>query len=549
MKHILSFIIFAFLAAACSDMYELQKKYEGEFVYPGQFDTIVGHIGFERVELDLMKAGRVPASQVKLGKAKQTVVEYDDQVITIDSLASWVNITGLTSAKLYRFSVYTIDEFKNQSVPQEIALIPFTSSDLEALALSSPSIQKSPSSAVINWPNGISSVLMEYCSLSFQYTDKDGVVRSGERGEDSRFFIGNVEPEQTVEVNMKYRVVPLVSNEAILDTVVIGDVLSVSMPSGSTEFSVAEKAILEANGVTVFTSDGVSDIEKLVYPVYASSLQDIFYFPNLKVLDLTGGELFPIPELSYTGNGITGIVGGGEFVPFMRKAGDMVSGNTQSLKDLLESGILEKVYYRPHSMGLDDMLQPYVETGIVELVEGPESVLIPDKFQLDGVVQDNAWKMDITYPAFDAPAGEGLENIYKTVLKAKNASFVFVLPKEYEFNIEEYPYLKMKVYAPAESTFAGTYYPYRKIWLRFMNYLWSFSQNSSFGQQYWSPDLITIDDAELQKWTELTIDMGTALDRHNRAIVINIGGEPSLTWDPPADIIYYFADIRFTREP
>ena len=351
MRHILFLFILALLAAACSDMYELQQEYEGEIVYPARFDTIVGHIGYERVEIDLMKAGRIPAGQIKLGKAKQTVVEYGDQQITIDSLASWINITGLTQAKLYRFKVYTIDEFQNQSVPQEIALIPFTSGDLEALEVSSPRILKSPSSAVIDWPNGISSVLMNYCSLLFEYTDKDGVVRSGERKADSRFFVGNVEPGQTVEISMKYKVVPIVSNEEILDTLVIEDVLAVTMPDGSTEFSVAEKAILEANGVTVFTADGVANIEKLVYPVHASSLQDIFYFPNLKELDLTGGDLFSLPELSYSGNGVSDVVGGGGFVPFIRKAGDMASGNVQSLSDLLGSGIIQKVRYYPQYNG------------------------------------------------------------------------------------------------------------------------------------------------------------------------------------------------------
>jgi len=547
-KILLLLIILSTLIYSCDDMYENQEKYEGEIVYPARFDTIIGHVGFERVELDLMKAGRIPTSRIILGKAKKTVVEYDNQVLTIDSLVSYVNITGLTSPKLYRFQVYTIDEYGNKSVPQEIALIPYTTGDLEALEVSSPRIMKSPSAAVVDWPNGISSVLMNYYGLSFEYADKDGVVRTGERGADSRLFIGNVEPEQAVSISMKYKVVPIVSNETLLDTVVIEDQLSVNMPSGSTEFSVVEKAILEANGVTVFTADGVSAIEKLVYPVHANSLQDIFYFPNLKELDLTGGDLFSLPELTYDHNGVQDVVGGGEFVPFMRKAGNMDPGNTQTLKDLLESGILQKVWYRPNSMGLDEMLQPYVETGVVELIQLPDEVLIPDKFQLDGVVQSTNWKMDITYPATDAPAGEGLENVYKTVLKAKSASFVFALPKEYEFNVKEYRYLKMKVYAPAKSSFSGIYAPYQRLWPRFMNALWGFKGNSVFGQQVWNHDYIPISDADLQQWTDITIDLSNALNKHNRVIVINIGGEPSLTFSPPADIVYYFANIRLTKE-
>lgn len=551
MRHILlSLIVLSALLSSCEDMYKTQAKYEGEIVYPARFDTIIGHIGYERVELDLMKAGRIRSSQIKMGKAKKTVIEYDGKVETIDSLVSWVNITGLTSAKLYRFKVYTIDEFGNKSVPQGIALIPYTTSDFETLQVSAPRVMKSPSAAVVDWPRGISSVLLNYYGLSFEYTDKNGVVKSGVRGSDSRFFISNISAGQSVNIKMSYKIVPRVSNEPILDTVIFKENLILNMPTSSTEFAPAERTILTANGVTIFTDDGVAAIEKLVYPVHAGSLQDIFYFPNLKILDLTGSDLFPLPELIYDRNGVRDVVGGGPYIPFIRKAGDISSGNMQALKDLLENGILTKVYYRPNSMGLDALLAPYILSGIVELVNGPDNVMFPNNFQLDGVVQDNNWKIDITYPATDAPAGAGLENVYKTVLKGRSASFVFALPKEYQFNIKEYRYLKMKVYAPAKTSFSGAYSPYQRIWTRFMNSMWSFAGNSNFGQEYWefSKDQFWINDADLQTWTDITIDMSNALNKHNRVIVLNIGGEPSLTWSPPVDIVYYFANIRFAKE-
>ena len=551
MRHILlSLIVFAALLSSCEDMYTNQQKYEGEIIYPARFDTIMGHIGFERVELDLMKAGRIPSSKIKLGKAKKTVIEYEKEVITIDSLASWVNITGLTSTKLYRFKVYSVDEFNNKSVPQEIALIPYTSSDLAGLQIAAPRVMKSPSAAVVDWPRGISSVLMNYISLTFEYTDKNGAVKSGSRGDDSRFFIGNIDAGQTVDLNMNYRIVPKVNNQTILDTLTLNRDLSLNMPTSSTEFAATERNILAANGVTTYTADGVTDFEKLTYPVYANSLQDIFYFPNLKILDLTGGELFPLTELTYDRNGVKDIVGGGEFLPFLRKAGNISAGNMQALKDLLESGILQKVYYRPNSMGLDELLSPFVASGIVELVAGPNSVMMPDKFQLDGVVQDGNWRMDITFPATDAPAGSGLENIYKAVLKAKNSTFAFALPKEFEFNVKEYKYLKFKVYAPAKSFLSGTYEPYQRIWFRFMNSMWSFGENSSFGQQYWeySRDDFRIGDSDLQKWKDVTVDLSSAIGKHNRVILFNIGGEPSLDWSPPSDIVYYFANIRLSKE-
>lgn len=552
MKYRLLFFVLsaAGLLCSCEGMYDSLEEYSGELVYPAKYDTIVGHIGYERVEIDLLRAGRIPSSQVRMGKAKKTVIEYDDQVITIDSLVSWVNITGLTQTKLYRFKIYTIDEHLNKSVPREIALIPFTGGDLDALVLNSPRTLMSPTSAVIDWPNGLSSVLLDYRSLTFTYTDADGTVRQGERGEDSRFFVANLSPGAEVTIEVAYKVVPKVNNVPIIDTVTLVKPLQFTLPTGSTPFAPSERDVLTANGVTEFTADGVSEIDKLVYPVQANSLQDIFYFPKLQELDLTGGTLFPMTILNYNNNGVQAMVGGGDLVPFARKVSDIAAADVQTLKDLLEAGFLTKVRYIPHSMGLDDLLAPFVETGVVELVALPDEALLPMRFFVDGVVQSTAWLMDIVNPATDAPDAVGLENVFKTTLKARSASFAFILPTEYRFNTQEYKYLKFKVYAPDKSVFAGIYAPYQRLWPRFMNYMWAFPGESSFGQEYWAhnADDFKIADADLQQWTDVTVDLSQATPLHNRVVVINVGGEPSLTFEPPADIVYYFANFRFTKE-
>ncbi|MFN2396727.1 MAG: DUF4998 domain-containing protein [Bacteroidales bacterium] len=549
MRNILLFTIMvvATFMWSCDGMYDKQEQFEGEIVYPARYDTVIGHIGFERVEIDLLKAGRIPSEQINLGKAQQTRIEYDDQVITIDSLVSYVNITGLTQSKLYRFRIFTIDQYGNESVPQEIALIPFTNSDLNSLAIAPPRIMASPSAAVVDWPNGISSVLMNYYGLNFKYTDKDGKIQTGERGENSRFFIGNVEAGQPVQLDMEYKIVPKVNREPILDTLIFKDQLTINMPTTSSTFVPAEREILQANGATTFSANGLADFEHLVYPVHANSLQDIFYFPNLKSLDLTGGDVFPTLPVTVYNGGVTDEVGGGEYAPFVRKAGDVASGNVQALKDLLEAGILEKVYYRPNSMGLDDLLMPYVESGVVELVEGPESVMVDHQFHLDGLVQDGNWRMDVTYPAEDAPEGEGIENVYKVVSRATSSSFVLALPQGYQFNAEEYRYLKMDVYAPPKSAFEGIYKPFQCFWPRIMNNLWSFGQFSNHGQEYWDMGHICMDDADLQKWTEVTFDMSGAVGRHNRVFVLNIGTEPWIDFDSD-EIVYYLANIRFEKE-
>lgn len=551
MRYILLFLVAlsSVILSSCTDMYESLRQYSGEIVYPARFDTIVGQVGYERVELDLMKAGRIPSKKIKLGKAQKVIIKYDDQEIKVDSLVSWVNLKGLTQPKLYRFKVFTVDEYGNQSVPREIALIPYTSADLATLVMSSPRVLASPSAAVVDWPNGLNSVLLDYVSLSYSYKDKDGATKTGTRGSDSRFFISNLEPGKPVTLDIKYRVIPKANNRRILDTVTVSQPLTINVPNSSTPFTAAEQAILTQNGVTVFSADGVSKFTKLVYPIHTNTLQDLFYFPNLKELDLTGGTIFKLPTLAYDRNGAKSTVGGGDWVHFMKRVGPISAGNMQTLKDLLESGTLTKVKYVPNSMGLDALLQPYVAKGIVELETLPAESLIPNKFFFDGVIQDAAWKLDYVVPATDAPAGTGIINPIKATVAARSGSFAFVLPTQYQFNIDEYRYLKFKVYAPAKNRFDGIYAPYQRIWPRIMNYLWAFTNESTFGQEGWAPnaDDNKIADADLQKWTDITIDMNTALNRHNRVIVINIGGEPSLTFAPTLPITYYFSNFRFSK--
>ncbi len=94
------------------------------------------------------------------------------------------------------------------------------------------------------------------------------------------------------------------------------------------------------------------------------------------------------------------------------------------------------------------------------------------------------------------------------------------------------------------------YAPYQRLWPRVMNYMWAFTNESSFGQQYWAPDAnnFAISDANLEKWIDVTLDLSQSVGKHNRVIVMNIGGEPSLTFGtPPHPIIYYFANFRFSK--
>jgi hypothetical protein len=193
---------------------------EGETVYPAKFDTMLVKVGIERVEIDLIKAGRVPASEIYLGKAIKTVIEYDDQPngkpVVIDSVCSWVNITGLSMQKLYRFYIYTEDEYGNRSVPVVATAVPYMETDAASLDVPPPRVQSSTSVAVVEWPNGLSSTLLDFYELSFSYTDKSG-VQHNVASTSSMFRIENLAPGPKI-LDVKFKIVPKSEGKAILDT-------------------------------------------------------------------------------------------------------------------------------------------------------------------------------------------------------------------------------------------------------------------------------------------------------------------------------------------
>jgi hypothetical protein len=208
---------------SCSDIYDNIHDYVTEdVVYPGKLDGIIKvGIGFERVEIDLMNAGRIPSSQMHLGKAQKTIVVYDDQEIVIDSVCSWVNIQNLTAPKNYQFTIYTEDEFGNRSVPLKAEARPYTSTDLSVQNLPLPSVTESTSSALVEWKNSLSSEAYDYCAYSYRYTDKDGAVRNGDvkQGNTPAFFIDNVTAGEAITILMRNHIVPKFIGEAILDTI------------------------------------------------------------------------------------------------------------------------------------------------------------------------------------------------------------------------------------------------------------------------------------------------------------------------------------------
>jgi len=586
----------AWFITSCDGQYDNIEKYAGETIYPARFDTIIGHVGYERVELDLIKAGRLPASQLKLGKASRTVVEYDGEKHSIDSVCSWVNITGLTEARLYRFRVYTEDEFGNASVAQEIALIPFTKLDRDLVGIASPKMAVSPSALVVEWPNGLSSVVMEYHSLRYKYTDRNGAVQSGSVTT-PRFYCANLAAGQPLTINVDYKVIPIQSDGSkILDTVIVSKPIVVNIPTPDSPFSPSEIAILQANGITTFTAAAVQNVTSLKYPLHTTTFQDLFYFPALSSLDLTGQGLQNVlPTLTYDRNGIRSQCGGGAWQPFMlrvEKPADIRIASIASLIDLLESGQLKHIRYIPHSMALDNILAPYVESGVVELVQDddplyPDVAFIPPQFFVNGKVVDNNWEMYPYYsgdflprsgltdigkfdPHNEVVNGEPVDlhleqliqndgsNVYKCVVRMRSASLAMCLPKEYRYDNQRYKTLRFKMFCGSSAELmSGSNNVFLQPWIRPMNYMWNFGNNSIYGQQNWDVSQSQSNWIQISQirneWREYAINMtpndgGDNSNRRNRVIVFNIGHEPrSFTYNANKQVVLYLADIRFTK--
>jgi hypothetical protein len=206
----------------------------GETVYPAKFDTVIVKVGIGRVEIDLIKAGRIPADEISLGIAVKTVIEYEDQPndrpIVIDSLCSWVNITGLTMQKLYRFYIYTEDEHGNRSVPVEATAVPYMEDDAASLTVAIPRISASPWAASIDWPRGLSSLQFDYYGLVYSYRDRNGQTVTETLTDAPVIMLENVAPEQEVTVDVLYKIVPRVENRPILDTLILNRSIVLTMP-------------------------------------------------------------------------------------------------------------------------------------------------------------------------------------------------------------------------------------------------------------------------------------------------------------------------------
>jgi len=225
-------LLFSHYFVSCSGIYDNVEKYASrETIYVEPLDGIIRvQIGYERVEIDLMKEGRIPSSMIKKAKAKYTVFECvdftePDHRRVIDSVCSWINVTGLTELKNYQFTIYLEDEYGNRSLPLKTDVKPYTVENRDALSIIAPTITEYVSSALIEWENPISAKTLTVLSYAYRYTDRDGTERTGNGdGDKPSIHVENIEKGKNVPVTITCRIIPTIMSfegiyTPILDTI------------------------------------------------------------------------------------------------------------------------------------------------------------------------------------------------------------------------------------------------------------------------------------------------------------------------------------------
>jgi hypothetical protein len=542
MKTIIKFVTplcLFLLVFACDDMNSLHQEDidRGETIYTGKVDSVKSFPGNNRIRFSWLVDSdpRITKTVIYWNGGRDSLVAPLNRA-EVDTVT--VSVETAIPEGSYTFEFVTKDDNGHRSLKVEHSTVVYGEQYAASLPnrnIPAMTLSEGPTLKITWSPVETDAAL--YTVLKYtDYTNPANPVRQTRR----------IENEETETILENIRLEPFL-------------VTTTYKPEGGLDLIdalereyipyITEKDILLANGFTEFTAAKSIVLTKLTYPVHVGSFLDLFYFPNLHELDLTGTNI-PLTTQAYSRNNVYGEVGGGDWSPFVRKAGNLSAANIQIVKDMLESGQLTKIRYVPNSLGLDELFAPYISSGIVELVNLPDEVLVPHQFYINGVVESTNFSADIVFPATDAPAGAGLQNIYKLTMLARAGSLAFSLPAEYQINMNEYKYLKFKVYAPGAEMFQGSYDPFRRVYLRFMNYLWGIPDSNGFGQELWNSDVEAnkLSDDQLQKWVDITIDLANALNRHNRVILFTMGAEANATFPTTPDMVFYFANIRLTKQ-
>jgi hypothetical protein len=610
-------VFMTLLCLSCEDMYEDLKDIKTEIVYPGKFDTLIYKLGIERVEIELMKAGRIPAKQMNLSKALYTVYQVDDAPpVVLDSLYSWVNVTGLTEQRVYQIKVYSIDEYGSKSIPQTCTVIPYTELDKEKLVITHPRTVVLRDFAIVDWPNtGLNTLLADFNTLNYDFVNDNGDLITDTLFANDKLIIElyNLVPNTVNTINFNIRMIPkLITGQRIIDPVDIEFPLVLNMPTPETFINVSESAIFRANGISNTTLGAIQAKTSFVMPLCVKSFSDLYYFGELEELDLTGrnGLKDVMPEFSFGNIKF----GGGYYQPYIQKVEYLKVFTIAKPIDAqhallykLDRGYIKKIKYLPNSMGLDQLLAPYVESGIVDLVDDN---WFPDEVPLDSKLVHQGQPAFAQYQCEVVPLGSNNSEVPKigdlddsnSVIKIipirEDISFMFTLPTEYRYDYERYKFLKLKVYLKCEdastrdqikSAWAGQGrgFPHlRRVWMLTRYHLWGESANifSNGGDadvdyrfnnyadnevydQWPNGASVIPPDYVNEDWFEIVFDINEAcrvMDSRNnhkapydnpqnghfhfRSIMFALGRNSGPNPHPSTQpVTYYLADMKFTK--
>jgi hypothetical protein len=282
MKQIMYFLSVVLVAAmsACTGQYDNIDQYAtDETVYVGKYndlDPAAVSVGYNRLEIDLtdVSTGRVTADQLYMGKAKRTVIEYEEANIRVrkafDSLCSWINVTGLTSSKTYIIKIYTEDAKGNKSVAVEALGKPFTNIDVESIPFPLPNVYPAPSFVECRWPEGFNSSLYKFIEMEYWVYDKNNVELKHDKLNSKvsvpNFSVTDLVQNDSINIAFQCRVIPIMESGRILDTITIRDTLRAGTMSmddylNSKQMRKIESALInsDGSGTITFNSNEVPD--------------------------------------------------------------------------------------------------------------------------------------------------------------------------------------------------------------------------------------------------------------------------------------------------
>jgi hypothetical protein len=219
-------ILIGIVAAMCScsdNIYDnIREMVDSEIIYPAGYDQyyVKATGGVERVVIDLMATRE---ENPYLPRAVRTVVEYGTERKVFEPARSWVNVTDITVAQVYKFKIYTEDKYGNPSKPVEINGKPYSDDEKNALMILN-TVSSSASIAAINsitLPD-----LYTMSSVTASYTDGSN-NKQVEEFYTPIFILSNLPIGATTKVNLTYHLLPI-SSVDMVDVVNVLEVKTIS---------------------------------------------------------------------------------------------------------------------------------------------------------------------------------------------------------------------------------------------------------------------------------------------------------------------------------